>query len=256
MLSFLHMARIVSRTIFSKLRMIKHIAIITVFVCVFMTPSQTMKAQVLLPQPISELSAIDIIVEGDTYVPYFYAGRAEPSAGNSVRLIALMSSPGGQPATYRWKVGSIYISTVGPVLRTKMSQLEERTIIEVTALNSDGLPIGKGSEYVSVSTPRLLFYEDNALRGTSQVAIQEGIILIGNETAVKAEPYFAGVSAVGALNASWSSNLVLEQAEGDWRLVYLKSPTEEGGFNGEVLLKVSNPQNLNEYLSATFNVSL
>ncbi len=236
--------------------MIKHTAIITAIITLFLAPTLEVGAQTLISQPVAEVSEVDIIVEGNTYVPYFYAGRAEPSAGNSVRLIAVMSASSGQPASYRWKVGSNYISTNSPVLQTNMSQIEERTLVEVTALDFNNLPIGKGREYVVASTPRLLFYEDNALRGTAQVAIQDKIILIGAETAIKAEPYFAGASTAGMLNANWSSNLVLEQAEGDWRLVYIKSGEEGTGFNGEVILKVSNPKNLNEYLSATFNVSL
>jgi len=236
--------------------MIKHASIITLVSVIFLATILEADAQAVVTQPVAEVGKVDIIVEGNTYVPYFYAGRAEPSAGNSIRLIAIVPVGDERPTTYRWKVNNNYISTDDPVLQLKMPQVEERILVEVTALDSTNRPLGKGYEYVVVSIPRLIFYEDNALRGTAQVAIQDNIILIGEETAVKAEPYFAGVSAANMLNASWSSNVTLEQAEEDWRLIYIKSEEGKTNLNGQVNLKVSNPQNLNEYLSATFNVSL
>jgi len=242
----------------SKLRFIQKASkiVTAVFIFSFFIYAPISSTQTLVATPVVKASNVDIIVEANTYIPYFYGGRAEPTAGNSIRLVALTEEVGEQSLTYRWKLGNIYTVTNNPVLETKLSQIEEVVLIEVTVINSNNIVIGKGSEFVSVSEPKILFYEDNPLRGTSRVAVQDNLILIGSETTIKAEPYFIGTESVETLNANWSGNLTMEQTEGDWRFIYLKSNDEAGAAKGKMMLKVANPLNLNEYLSATLNVSL
>ena len=201
-----------------------------------------------------ETSTLDLIVEADTYVPHFYAGRTEPTVGNDVRFVAISTSD-AVPASYRWRVGNQYTSSTDPYLRLTLPLTGQRTLVEVTALDIAGEPLGRVAEYIDSSEPLLLFYEENALRGTARIALSNGLILIGDETTVKAEPYFAGAKSPLSLRANWSSDLPIESVGIDWRFLYVRRDDTDRP-SGEVQLQVSNPENLNEYLTGSFNVSL
>lgn len=232
------------------------VTVVIVGLFLLQTPNTYAQTQAVVATPQSQGSAVvDIIVEGETYVPYFYAGRAEPSPGNSTRLVAIVTGAERQPANYNWKIGGQYFTTSEPVLRTTIPMVEQNVLAEVSVSDESGVAIGKGSEYVTTTAPTLLFYEDNALRGTSRTTIREEFILIGEEAAIKVEPYFAGADSPTALRATWSSNLPTEVSNEDWRLLYIQSP-EGDAASGQVQLRVNNPRNLNEYMSETFNVSL
>lgn len=229
--------------------------LIAAIALVALLPASAAKAQtaVIKATPVAATATIDLIVEANTYVPYFYQGRAVPTAGNSLRLVAVVDSAVA-PTSFRWHIGSQYLSTTGPAVEVTFPILDSRTLVEVTALDSNNVALGRQAEYIETSQPKILFYEDNALRGTSRTAIQDGFILVGDETLLKAEPYFAG-AAPSRLRATWSSTLPIEPQADDWRFAYLRRG-EDGASEGRVELKIANPDNLNEYLSAAFNLSV
>lgn len=201
--------------------------------------------------------AIDLIIEADTYVPYFYNGRREPVAGSNIRLTAVTLGEGA-PATYRWQIGSQYLTTTTASTNVTLPKISSDIKVSVTAVNSTGTALGSATEYIRPAIPKVIFYETNNLRGTNNVAVTGILPLIGNEALVRAEPYFFGVGsllsgAVGVWTAG-KTNIVMGN---DWRNVSIVR-RENGATNtdDEIRLEIRSRNNIAETAIGTFKLSI
>ncbi len=203
------------------------------------------------------LSTIDLIVEANTYKPYFYKGRSEPIVGSSVKITAIPET-NIQASRFNWRIGSQNITTSAPFVITNLPATNREVLISVTVSTASGQNIGTASEYIKTSSPKILFYENNELRGLNQNSIGKNLILIGNETSVRAEPFFFGTqSLLSNTLGSWQSqgvNIVLNP--NDWREVSLIRSDSFNKETTEVILNVRSQQNLSEITKGIFNLNL
>lgn len=143
---------------------------------------------------------VDIILETDTYVPSFYKGRALPSSGVLVRAIAVLhtrESVDPSTYTYTWSYnGSVLFG--GPIRGKQVAEFtmpqyeSDRLMVLVT--NGKGEAVGRKVVVLSPADPELHFYEESPLRGMSRKAIRGDLLLIGDETTIRGEPYFMDMS--------------------------------------------------------------
>lgn len=200
---------------------------------------------------------IDLIVEAETYVPYFYAGRREPIPGSTVHLNIL---PLGKtsPASYRWQIGNQNIITTQPTTTFTFPNLAREIQIIVTAVDQNGNAIGTVSETLRASTPQVNFYETNSLRGTANVAIPNELVLIGDEVGIKAEPYFfSGQSILSSAIGSWTTTGVNVITENDWRKISLVRQEDQArDMETSVRLDVRSYLNLSETVMGKFNLKI
>jgi len=200
---------------------------------------------------------IDLVIEANTYVPYFYQGRREPAAGSSVRATALTLSGGVTPASYLWRVGSQNFTSSVPYLNFDMPQISGDLLISVTAVDGAGRRLGSASQSIRPATPKVLFYENNELRGLSQISIRESLPLIGNALSVRAEPYFFGVrSLLAGAAGSWTAGGVDVVVDTNWREAALLRREGEDSKTIKVQLDVRNRNNLSESVSGSFELGL
>lgn len=200
---------------------------------------------------------IDLIVEANTYVPYFYQGRREPASGSPVRATALTLSNEAIPASYTWRVGRQNFTSSVPYIDFVMPQISGDLSVSVTAVDGNGRRLGSASQSIRPVTPRILFYENNELRGLSQVAVRESLPLIGNTVSVRAEPYFFGVSSlIAGATGTWTAARVDATVDTNWREVTLLRREGDSGGNTEVSLDVRNRSNLSESTSGSFELGL
>lgn len=144
---------------------------------------------------------VDLVLEADTYVPYFYKGRALPSAEADIRVITLVhDSSGVTTYTYKWSLaGSVLFG--GPVRGKSVAELKmpqfdnKRLSVEVS--DSSGNMIAENSIVLRNEDPKLLFYEENPLRGLVERAVSGRLSLLGEETTVFGEPYYLNTSELG-----------------------------------------------------------
>lgn len=138
---------------------------------------------------------LDIIVEPQTRVPAFYAGRALPSIGSTVNATALINGNGISPQNlvYVWRVNRTVLQ--GGSIRGKnttsftMPSGRFATLgVEVYTVSGD--KIAERLINVQNIDPKLFFYETNDLYGLAEKAIMEPITLIGDSVTVRAEPYY------------------------------------------------------------------
>lgn len=141
-------------------------------------------------------SSVDIIIESSTYVPSFYRGRALPSSESAVRVIAvpiLGTAVNPSDLTYRWEYGGSVLLD-GPVKGkqsvTVLVSSYSGGYIQVTVFDKNGWAVASRAISLEETPPELHFYEENPLRGLSQLALTDSFSLIGDETVIHGEPYF------------------------------------------------------------------
>lgn len=159
-------------------------------------------------------SALDLVVESNTRVPHFYRGRALPSAGSPVRLIAFPSlySQNGvlaNPDTllYTWRIGT-QVAKVGlgqKVLNTTMP-LGGSMTVEITVETADGAVRHGSIKQIDAAEPLNLFYEDNPLHGLSQNALPTEFTLLEDEISIRSEPYFVSRDIFDNATYEWTIN--------------------------------------------------
>lgn len=217
-------------------------------------PSQQSLSEVYKSTPNID---IDLIIEANTYVPYFYQGRREPAAGSSLRATALTLGASIIPTSYLWEVGGQKFTSSVPYLDFVMPQISGDLLISVTAVDVSGRRLGSASQSIRPATPKVLFYENNELRGLSQIAIGESLPLIGNAISVRAEPYFFGVrSLISGATGTWGVRGIDVVVDTNWREVALLRREGEDYKKTNVQLDVRNRNNLSEGISGSFELGL
>lgn len=138
---------------------------------------------------------LDIIVEPQTHVPDFYAGRALPSLGSVVNLTALLNNGTmmGSDYVYTWRINDQVLDG-GPVRgRNKISFATPQgsnLILSLQVTRLDGTIIAKRSLTVPSVSPEIVFYEVNSLYGLAQHSLGKDFFLTGNSATLRAEPYY------------------------------------------------------------------
>jgi hypothetical protein len=153
------------------------------------------------------VTEVDLLFESNSYVPPFYRGRALPSEGSSVLVMAvprLLRADGSFVAasslTYTWKRnGSTIVSASGKgkfVATFPSPVLFGTDTISVDVRTSDGSLTGSASTNVSSVRPLLLLYEDHPLFGvTYHKALGAETFVPESEATFIAVPYFASVAS-------------------------------------------------------------
>lgn len=141
-------------------------------------------------------SRVDVVLEADTLVPRFYQGRALPSTGSTIRAIAIPHTASGaspQQFTYQWKLDNKVLYN-GPVTGINTAEfktgISRNQTLRVDVLNNDGVVVAAKTIIIPQTKPRIIFYEENPLRGSNNIALQSPHILTTDETSVRAEPYY------------------------------------------------------------------
>jgi hypothetical protein len=140
---------------------------------------------------------LDIIVEPQTRTPAFYLGRALPSVGSQINLTAILNGNAVSPTglLYTWKVNNEVAQ--GGTLRagnkisipTPQGQL---VLITLDVSTQDGEVLARRTIEIPSVSPKIYFYEMNALYGQSYKPLSN-LNLIGESVSVRAEPYYLDI---------------------------------------------------------------
>ena len=185
----------------------------------------TVKATISLPSGATDRqitirpSTMVLLYEAvDAYVPPFYRGKALPSIGSDIKIVALPEIKSGagflspKNMVYEWTRN--YTNDAGAGGYGKNSfiytndYLEDSEVIGVTASTTDGQYSLQGSTSVAPNEPHISFYEYDKDKGTLwEKALQDGHVITGNEV-ILAEPYFITPKQIQTprLVFSWSIN--------------------------------------------------
>lgn len=230
-------------------------ALFALVLLAFLMPENSLAQSFLVPQTAPTLlqGEVDIYVEADTYVPYFYKGRAEISSGNGMSLIAIpVGLEAGEGVTYYWSINGKAVP--GSTSRINLTTPIGSSFTVKVSVIKNGTLWAERSEVIKVSSPVVLFYENNALRGLGAIAIGSSYQLIGDEANILAEPFFVGKTTVGNLLGTWKVNGRAVNVP-DWRNMTLER-TEETLDRYTIELELDNPKNLGESAKNSFYLDL
>ena len=198
--------------------------------------------------------SVDVVIEGQTYKPSFYSGRAEPTTGNVIRLVAIPAGRDPQDFTYQWTVNGNGIAATGPVA-TFSDLFSTKLRVSVNVVDNDGALWARKDETITLSKPQVVFYEENVLRGHGSRAIVDSHTLIGEEGVIRAEPYFIGLQADPAsYRTAWKVNGGPADSGGDWRELLLQRP-QSPLSNYRIEFSARNNDNLAEVISGGFDLN-
>ncbi|MDR3570723.1 MAG: hypothetical protein P4L81_00790 [Candidatus Pacebacteria bacterium] len=165
-------------------------------------------------------TSIDLLWEGDSYVPPFYKGRAVPGSNSSIRVLAIphfITTSGKGVASsniqFTWSVN-------GAVDRAQSGVGESSAIfpaavlygndtIDVVARSTDGSLSGEASIVVPTQNPQLVLYEDNPLFGIMyHRPLSQSSTANESETSFAAVPYFSNAKSANdtSLAYNWTVN--------------------------------------------------
>lgn len=195
--------------------------------------------QTVVAEQTLTINDIDLIIEADTQVPSFYQGRALPSPGSKVRIVAIPKTSTGalpQEFVYTWRVDGRVLgggsSNGGYVASFTMPKGRGATLV-VDVTDQQGKRVVSKSILIENTTPELFFYADNPLRGLSRIAIPDFYNLLGSEVTMRAEAYFMSRNIASAdYHQEWQINgRTISNPSSDPQLITLQNAGGAGSFN-------------------------
>jgi hypothetical protein len=164
-------------------------------------------------------TSIDLLWEADSYVPPFYEGRALPSSGSMIRVLAIphfVGSNGPVPASeidFTWKLNNAVDEAQSGIGESSAvfpaAVLYDSDTIVVDAQTPDGSISGEATISIRTGDPVLVLYEDSPLFGIMyHLALGQSSAAGESETSFAAVPYFASAASANdpALAYDWTVN--------------------------------------------------
>jgi len=164
-------------------------------------------------------TSIDMLWEAVSYTPPFYQGRAVPTSGTTIRVLAIphfVGPNGAIPAsgiTFTWKLNSAVDRAQSGVGESSAvfpaAVLYDTDNITVDAQTPDGSISGEGTLSIRTGDPELVLYEDSPLFGLMyHQALGASNTAAESETTFAAVPYFANADSANDpdLAYTWSVN--------------------------------------------------
>ena len=164
-------------------------------------------------------TSIDLLWEASSYTPPFYRGRALPSAGSMITVVAIphFVRPGGTAVaadqlTYSWKKDGVAIASASGKGKSSATfdspMLYGTGSITVTAVSSDGALSGQAVLRVADTLPQLVLYEDDPLFGIQyHKPLAKTTSIPETEMSFTAVPYFSPTTVADPeLEYAWNVN--------------------------------------------------
>lgn len=202
----------------------------------------------------------------DSYVPPFYKGKALPSLGSAVRIVAMPEIKSGsklidpQNMLYVWqqdynnqpdssgygKNSFIYTS----------DYLENSSTISVTASTLDQKYSSTANINVGMTQPKILFYKNDTNLGTLwEKALLDGYKISGSEV-IQAAPYFISPKDIRIPTLSWNWSINDNFVSVPIYAQNLLSLQVQNGVSGtsKIDLTINNTEKIFETVSKEINV--
>ena len=207
---------------------------------------------------------IDILWEGETYVPPFYDGRRLVTSGGLIRIEALPEfivngkSVEKGDLIYTWNTDGTELKNQSGygryALRIGTTRFKNATTVTVTAQTADGTVAAKKTAVIAHVTPRVVVYEERALAGTAMNRATGGTVTFeGDEMTFRAVPFFTSVPQL--LTFTWLlDNKPLEVAGDDASIATFRR-TGSGDGTARIAVTAEKEGSLFEKASAVFNLS-
>ena len=159
-------------------------------------------------------TVVDVILESDTYVPSFYAGRALPSKESSVKALAVVhdgTTLSDNRYSFKWTLNDEVLHG-GPVTGKSSTNFTmpryDGGRLTVEVFNTDSVLVGRKTLILNPIELEMHFYENSPLRGLSQKEIKDTYALTREEVTIYGEPYFMNTNIISPslVDVVWEIN--------------------------------------------------
>ena len=203
----------------------------------------------------------------DSYVPPFYKGKALPSSGSEIKIVAIPEIKNGSSfvnpnnMVYNWQLdyqNQPDASGYGKDFFSYQNDyLDSSNTASVTASTLNQQNSTDGSITVTPTAPKIEFYKNDPILGTIwDQAIPDGYKTFGNET-LQAAPYsiFPKDLNLPLLTFNWSINDT--QTPTPIYKKYLLPLQTQTGVSGtaKISLNITNPSSLTDTASRDININ-
>jgi hypothetical protein len=149
--------------------------------------------------------------------------------------------------SYLWKINGTTQNggaLLGKNSITYTPNFENEISVSVDIINSQGAVIMNETVVIPVVKPELYFYELNPLRGLSTIAMRNPYIFVGQETTVRAEPYYVNSNLFDKNpHTEWLINgQKVETTSAEANEITLRKEGEQGSI--ELFFQIRNMQQL------------
>lgn len=159
---------------------------------------------------------IDMLWKAQTYTPHAYKGKALPSFGSAITVVAVPNFGSGtrydsSELIYNWSLDYGQYPDRSGVGRDSFvfnsDTVSDFNLVQVEVSSFDGKFRATGSVRIESTKPEIIFYEDHALEGVFYgEAIKNELTAGGSQISVRAEPYFFSKEDLGVLSYVWTVN--------------------------------------------------
>jgi hypothetical protein len=163
-------------------------------------------------------SSITMLWEADTSVPPMYRGKAFYSGGSNVKVVALPTIVVNGKAlsagsfSYQWTLDDSPLPQQSGLGKNTLgftgNQLQPQEVVEV-AVYYGASKVGYGQVVLPATTPQILLYDKDPLRGLLlDTALPGAISMTAKEFTIQAVPYYFANSSLrsGAATYAWTLN--------------------------------------------------
>ncbi len=200
-------------------------------------------------------SVVNLVWEADTTAPTFYLGKPLYSAGSSARVVAFPTilSNGALAAnntlSFQWSLNNTLAPTQSGIGRNVFTftgdelQTSESVSVDVYL---GGTKVGHSDITIPVSTPQLVLYNQDPLRGeVLDQALSGPATLSAKEVTLVAEPYFFSTASKkdGSLSYTWMLNSSEVTGPDSAHGVLTLRQTSSGAGSAQIGVSVQNTNN-------------
>jgi len=202
--------------------------------------------------------SVDIIWQGESYVPPFYEGRTLWSHQSQITLVAIPQDLGNPTSlNYKWSRNGTVLGNSNGVGRNSLtlvdSILSKPQTIKIEIVSAGGNTAAQSSIIITPRPPELLVYEENPLHGFMfHREIGVGYALREREITFGVFPLFFNVFGRADSNVSyvWRTNA---GSSGTGPSAIYRAPESEGG-SSRISIDAENAREILQSASKSFLV--
>lgn len=210
-------------------------------------------------------SEIDILWESiDGYTPPFYKGKALPTLGSSIKVVAVPNTNtiknGNGSISYTWKNNDDVVQEVSGYNKNsytfKSSMFDNINKITVLASSVEGNYGAENTINIKNYKPKILFYKKSPTEGVLYNNIlDENSLFPEKEISVVAEPYFLALNGKeSSFSYSWNINGNIADTPKEKNTITIH-PESRGGF-AIIGLTIENAKELFQKITGQLKITL
>jgi hypothetical protein len=202
----------------------------------------------------------------DSYVPPFYKGKALPTRGSDIKIVAMPEIKTGYKMldpltmTYAWKKdynNDQSNSGYGKNFYTYTNDyLTNSNNLDVVASTTDQKYSSEANINLGTSQPKIVFYKNDAVLGTLwEQALSDGYKITGNEI-MEADPYFISPADIRIPTLTWAWSINDNSVNGAGPRKNLIPLAVQPGVSGtsKISLDIESTDKIFETANKTINV--